>query len=745
MATIVVDTLVDENDGAGVGTGTSLREAILQANASGGVDEIVFDDALAGGTITLTLGEMTITDTLTIDGEINGETGPDIAISGNDLSRIFTVADDDSVNVTLTALTLADGLSADGTGGGAILHQGGALTLQTVELSQNEAVSGGAKGGAIYATSGTVDAKDTTFSDNRAEDGGGALALGVGVELLAADTFFEGNTVFGLGAAGGAIYAVEGSAIRLTHSEFVANEAYERGGAIWLLGGEIEADHVRFTENYAQFGGAIFVDDARLSLTTTQFHSNTALGLGGAVFTDSGVTSWIEDSIFSDNGTTEPDILTGGGAIYAYGGEMTIESSRFFNNFAEGSHSAGGAISAHNLEGPSNNGRLTINMSTFTGHEAGQWGGAISVINGEATITDSDIRASTTTDGDGGAIGILRGDVSVARTLILDSKSVGIGGVFYVSDGASLSLEATLVSGSSAGGGATMAFVENGGIFSATEGSSLTFGQPDGSAIIGRGTFPPRNPGFILIEDTVILDTTIGGGFGDDRINGDTFPNTLFGDAGNDSLFGDAGNDTLIGGRGDDTLLGGSGKDLLQGQQGNDSLDGGKGNDTLEGVVGRDTLFGNDGNDLLSAGRNADFVDGGWGADILIGVGGADTLLGDNGDDSLEGGGGSDWLDGGRDRDTLIGGQGSDTLIGGRQKDVMTGGSGEDVFVIAASSGTELIQDFNPNRDLIGLADGLTFEDLSFAGKNIFAFDKKIARLSDFDTTTLTEDNFTIF
>ena len=53
---IVVDILVDENDGAGVGTGTSLRDAIAEAlqgtNAAGtsgsGGSLILFDASLLG-------------------------------------------------------------------------------------------------------------------------------------------------------------------------------------------------------------------------------------------------------------------------------------------------------------------------------------------------------------------------------------------------------------------------------------------------------------------------------------------------------------------------------------------------------------------------------------------------------------------------------------------------------------------------------------------------------------------------
>jgi hypothetical protein len=69
LALVTVDTLDDTVDlGDGV---TSLREAIFATNLVGGADTIDFAPALTAGgsaTITLTQGELAITDSLTING-----------------------------------------------------------------------------------------------------------------------------------------------------------------------------------------------------------------------------------------------------------------------------------------------------------------------------------------------------------------------------------------------------------------------------------------------------------------------------------------------------------------------------------------------------------------------------------------------------------------------------------------------------------------------------------------------------
>src|SRR5262245_53653063 len=92
MADFLVTTLadtVDPND-----TVLSLREALALANGSAGSDTITFEQTLAGGTLTLTSGELQITtNDITIDGDIVGDSGPDITISGNNAGRVFLIDD----------------------------------------------------------------------------------------------------------------------------------------------------------------------------------------------------------------------------------------------------------------------------------------------------------------------------------------------------------------------------------------------------------------------------------------------------------------------------------------------------------------------------------------------------------------------------------------------------------------------------------------------------------------------------
>ena len=93
---------------------------------------------LAGSTIALELGELWITDELTIEGP-----GADqLTISGNDASRIFRVDDTNAattITVEISGLSLADGRAYDG---GGIYNQEN-LVIEGCTLSGNAASNWG--------------------------------------------------------------------------------------------------------------------------------------------------------------------------------------------------------------------------------------------------------------------------------------------------------------------------------------------------------------------------------------------------------------------------------------------------------------------------------------------------------------------------------------------------------------------------------------------------------------------------
>jgi Ca2+-binding RTX toxin-like protein len=142
---------------------------------------------------------------------------------------------------------------------------------------------------------------------------------------------------------------------------------------------------------------------------------------------------------------------------------------------------------------------------------------------------------------------------------------------------------------------------------------------------------------------------------------------------------------------GDDTVNGSGASELILGNEGEDILRGFAGNDSVFGGKERDALSGSDGNDCLSGGLDADL------------------LLAEDGDDILFGGRGNDVLDGGEGNNTLVGGLGRDFLICELGNNLCVLGIDPATTDINSS---EAIAGFDPDFDRIGLASGLTVNDI---------------------------------
>ena len=169
------------------GAGT-LRAAIVAANANPGADVINF--AKSNGTITLTSGQLSITDSLTI----NGPGANKLTVSGNNASRVFSVAA--GATVSLSGLTVANG--AQVTAGAGILNSG-TLTLQACTVTGNQNIFD-AQGGGGISSSGVLQILDSTISNN-----GSGNAYGGGIRNTGTATI-RNSTIAGNGATiGGGI------------------------------------------------------------------------------------------------------------------------------------------------------------------------------------------------------------------------------------------------------------------------------------------------------------------------------------------------------------------------------------------------------------------------------------------------------------------------------------------------------------------------------------------------------------
>ena len=113
--------VVDLNDGR-----LSLREAVAQANATAAADTIVFSSSLAGQSIVLAAGQLTITRDLTIDGNANGGLG--VTIDAQHASRALQISSG-AKQVNIDHITITGGNSHGADGGGIVLGSNADLGL----------------------------------------------------------------------------------------------------------------------------------------------------------------------------------------------------------------------------------------------------------------------------------------------------------------------------------------------------------------------------------------------------------------------------------------------------------------------------------------------------------------------------------------------------------------------------------------------------------------------------------------
>lgn len=246
----------DQDDGTCGIQNCSLREAIHYANALPGPNNVTF--AFASGLVTVTQGEIVVTDSVTVHG------GGLIQISGQNASRVFTFAGGESL---LAGLTIRDGRVAPALGaasGGGILIQAN-LTLTDCTLAANrvegaDGVSGNGSegaGGGIH-NSGVLNLHRCTLSGKSAAGGDGANA---GRDNNA------GN--------GGAIFNHTAGTLLLDTCTVAANTA--SGGA-----GGNSSSSIAGTGGAAR-GGVL--NSGTMSVTAGTFSGN--IGTGGAGGTDS--------------------------------------------------------------------------------------------------------------------------------------------------------------------------------------------------------------------------------------------------------------------------------------------------------------------------------------------------------------------------------------------------------------------------------------------------------------------------
>jgi Domain of unknown function (DUF4347)/RTX calcium-binding nonapeptide repeat (4 copies) len=611
LATFTVTTDEDQDGGDTEGSDLALREAINAANNTVGPDVIDFDSSVSN--INLTIGELKITDSVTIKG-----LGADSLTidGGNQNFPVFSIGDRDvnaGINVNIDGLTITGGNNAE--------SGGGISNLENLNLS-NSVVSGNTSskdGGGIFNYIGTTTISNSEISGNSADYGGGV------------SNYFGATTV--------------------TNSTISGNTANNDGGGVYNYVGALLVATTEISDNSANVGGGVNNYGGATVVIGSTISGNTASIDGGGVYNYKGETS-ISYSTISDNSGD----FGGGVASDSAQSNTSISSSTISGNTAN----IGGGVS--NYEG-----NVAITNSTLSGNAANVEGGGVSNYFGATNITNSTISGNTAEDG--GGVNNFNGETSILSSTISGNSANNGSGInnYYAQTG----LTSSIVAGNNDSQDVAGNFFASGGSNLIGNGDGSSFIDGVNNDLVGT-TDNPIDPVLEELQDNGGFTQTQQPLFGSpaiDASNNTSLPtdqrgfgfNRPGGKASDIGAFevqnplGSAGNDTLFGGGDDNEIKGLEGNDLILGEAGSDRLN------------------GNNGDDIINGGKDDDIIRGGADRDFLDGGKDNDQLFGDDGSDTVKGGVGNDTVRGDADDDIVSGGAGADSLFGGEGRDIING------------------------------------------------------------------------
>ena len=368
--------------------------------------------------------------------------------------------------------------------GGAVFNNG-TLTIQKCIVDNNDITKRTSSdsedygGAAIYNWyDSTLFIKNSTISNNLKNYKNGDYVVGavtsLGKTIISQNSYFVNNS----GRWGGAI-TTSGSSLP--------------GKKV----NELSISDSTFSKNGGLYGAGIFIQGSKFSITSCVFDSNTASGKGnmtpndnnGAAIevtnTDKAITGTIYKSTFTNNKAQY------GGAIDICAGTIKITNSKFINNSAD---VEGGAIDINTLNG---NPKVTISGSKFINNSAPRGGAILNIkdltVKGSTFINNTpntifnwagaggnlNLNIKTFTDLQN-AIGLVTGTltlnqniamtakeaadftngITINKDIVIDGKghtidAKNLGRIFSIGEGFTVTLtNATLINGKATEGGA---------------------------------------------------------------------------------------------------------------------------------------------------------------------------------------------------------------------------------------------------------------------------------------------------
>ena len=384
--------------------------------------------------------------------------------------------------------------------GGAVFNNG-TLTIQKCIVDNNDITKRTSSdsedygGAAIYNWyDSTLFIKNSTISNNLKNYKNGDYVVGavtsLGKTIISQNSYFVNNS----GRWGGAI-TTSGSSLP--------------GKKV----NELSISDSTFSKNGGLYGAGIFIQGSKFSITSCVFDSNTASGKGnmtpndnnGAAIevtnTDKSITGTISKSTFTNNKAQY------GGAIDICAGTIKITNSKFINNSAD---VEGGAIDINTLNG---NPKVTISGSKFINNSAPLGGAILNIkdltVKGSTFINNTPNTIFNWV-GDGGnlnlnirtftdlqnAIGLVTGTITLNQNVAMTAKEAA-----DFTNGITINKDITID-----GKGHTIDAKNLGRIFNIGEGFTVTL--TNATLINGRATEGGAiyNDGSLTLSDVKLSD-----------------------------------------------------------------------------------------------------------------------------------------------------------------------------------------------------------------------------------------------
>ena len=384
--------------------------------------------------------------------------------------------------------------------GGAVFNNG-TLTIQKCIVDNNDITKRTSSdsedygGAAIYNWyDSTLFIKNSTISNNLKNYKNGDYVVGavtsLGKTIISQNSYFVNNS----GRWGGAI-TTSGSSLP--------------GKKV----NELSISDSTFSKNGGLYGAGIFIQGSKFSITSCVFDSNTASGKGnmtpndnnGAAIevtnTDKSITGTISKSTFTNNKAQY------GGAIDICAGTIKITNSKFINNSAD---VEGGAIDINTLNG---NPKVTISGSKFINNSAPLGGAILNIkdltVKGSTFINNTpntifnwvgaggnlNLNIRTFTDLQN-AIGLVTGTITLNQNVAMTAKEAA-----DFTNGIIINKDITID-----GKGHTIDAKNLGRIFSIGEGFTVTL--TNATLINGRATEGGAiyNDGSLTLSDVKLSD-----------------------------------------------------------------------------------------------------------------------------------------------------------------------------------------------------------------------------------------------